>query len=223
MNYFAHGFRFLDRPYFLAGTALPDWLSIADRRVRLRARTVQPFSIGTGAPAAEIAAGVLQHLADDAWFHKTAAFAVASAELTVLLRDALPRDDGHRPAFLGHILTEILLDAVLIDGHPGRLAGYYAALAQVDARLVEETVNRMSRHSTDRLVTLVPLFVRERFLEDYGDSNRLLYRLNQIMQRVKLNPLLGDLSTVLETARTIVEKHAGNLLPGFDLTLPRER
>jgi hypothetical protein len=218
MNYFAHGIRFLDRPYFLAGTALPDWLSIVDRRVRLRARHVSPFLDGTGAPHAELAAGVMQHLADDAWFHQTAAFAVASAELTILLREALPADDGHRPAFLGHILTEMLLDAVLIDSHPGRLAGYYSALAQLDARLVEEAVNRMSRNPTDRLAALVPLFVEERFLVDYGDSNRLLFRLNQIMRRVKLNPLPASLGTVLDQARSIVERHAGALLPGFDVT-----
>src|SRR5579863_1721413 len=112
MNYFAHGIRFLDSPYFLAGTALPDWLSIVDRRVRLRPALVTPFSDGAGTPQAELAAGVLQHFADDDWFHKTPAFAVASAKLTVLFREALPSDDGHRPAFLGHILTEILLDAV---------------------------------------------------------------------------------------------------------------
>lgn len=216
MNYFAHGIRFLDRPYFVAGTALPDWLSVIDRQVRLRARHVAPHADGTGTPGADLAAGVLQHLTDDAWFHNTAAFAVVSAQLTVLLREALPADDGHRPAFLGHILTEMLLDAVLIDGHPGLLAGYYSALAQLDARLVEESVNRMSRNNTDRLEAFIPLFAQERFLADYHDSNRLLFRLNQIMRRVKLNPLPADLAVTLENARSIVAKHAGALLPGFD-------
>ena len=32
MNYFAHALPFLDRPYFVAGTAVPDWLTVADRR-----------------------------------------------------------------------------------------------------------------------------------------------------------------------------------------------
>src|SRR3984957_18435669 len=40
MNYFAHGIRFVDRPWFLAGTALPDWLSVIDRRVRLRPKVM---------------------------------------------------------------------------------------------------------------------------------------------------------------------------------------
>ncbi len=41
MNYFAHGVAFLDRPYVLAGTAVPDWLLVAERQVRLRRGQVQ--------------------------------------------------------------------------------------------------------------------------------------------------------------------------------------
>ena len=38
MNYFAHGWQFTDDPYFLAGTAAPDWLCVADRGVSLRSK-----------------------------------------------------------------------------------------------------------------------------------------------------------------------------------------
>lgn len=215
MNYFAHGVRFVDRPYFLAGTALPDWLSVVDRRVRLRARSVHPFADGTGSPAAELAAGVLQHLDDDAWFHRTAAFAVASAELTILFRDALPSDDGHRPAFLAHILTEMLLDSVLIERSPAALDAYYAAFDRLDAKQVADSVNQMAPQSTDCLQDFIPLFVRERFLADYRDPNRLLFRLNQIMRRVKLNALPAGFESALVAARMIVTRHVAGLLPGW--------
>ena len=46
--------------------------------------------------------------------------------------EVLPADDGLRPAFLGHIVTEMLLDAVLIGAQPRRLHDYYAALERVD-------------------------------------------------------------------------------------------
>ena len=32
MNYFAHALPFLDQPYFMAGTAVPDWLTVVDRQ-----------------------------------------------------------------------------------------------------------------------------------------------------------------------------------------------
>ncbi len=217
MNYFAHGVRFLDRPYYVAGTALPDWLSVVDRRVRLRSRNVLPFVSDAGTLGAELAAGVMQHLEDDAWFHKTAAFAITSAELTVLFCETLPADHGHRPAFLGHILTEMLLDAVLIERRPDLLDGYYSALSKLDPRVVEDAVNQMVPRGTDRLTVLIPLFVQERFLDDYCDTNRLLVRLNQIMRRVKLSLLPEDFERVLSRSRSIVEQRAGALLPGFNI------
>src|SRR6187549_1298898 len=126
MNYFAHGIRYLDRPYFLIGTALPALMSVVARQVRLRARRVTPFAVGSRAPESELAEGILQHLRDDAWFHATPAFAEVSADLTRRFRAVLPPDDAHRPSFLGHIVTEILLDGVLIAADPGRLDEYYS-------------------------------------------------------------------------------------------------
>ncbi len=88
MNYFAHGIRFLDRPWFLAGTALPDWLSVIDRRVRLRPKLLTPIADGSSTVEAELAAGALRHIEDDRWFHKTRAFAEATAgRLTRIFRD----------------------------------------------------------------------------------------------------------------------------------------
>jgi hypothetical protein len=216
VNYFSHGIRFVDRPYFLAGTAAPDWLSVVDRRVRLRSRSVAPFADGQQTPHAEFAAGVLQHLADDDWFHRTPAFAIASAELANLFQKALPADAGHRPAFLGHILTEILLDAELIERHPDRLARYYAAIREIDPLVVEQAVNQMVRQTTDQLHVMIVLFEQERFLEDYSDTSRLLLRLNQVMRRVGLQPLPGDFESALGTARGIVARHFTGLLSGWD-------
>src|SRR5579871_4042743 len=127
MNYFAHGHRYTDRPYFLAGTAIPDWLSVADRQVRMRPRRVQPFADGSGSPAAELAAGILQHLHDDGWFHRTRAFAEVTATLTTAFRGLLIDPDDHRPSFLGHIVTELILDGLLVVRQPDLLRAYYAS------------------------------------------------------------------------------------------------
>src|SRR5437870_2879505 len=142
MNYFAHGCGFVDNPYFLAGTAVPDWLNVVDRRVRVRARLAESLlaelrSDGSHAAAsdprlADVARGVLQHCHDDAWFHESRAFAELSLELCRRLRDVLAADDGFRPHFLGHVLVEILLDAALIADDPARLQAYYRAIAGID-------------------------------------------------------------------------------------------
>ncbi len=215
MNYLTHGIRFLDRPYFLAGTATPDWLSVADRRVRLRERGVSPVASGDAEDEAvrEFAAGVQQHLDDDRWFHATRGFYEVTAAMTLLFRAHAPDDDRFRASFLGHIVTELLLDTVLDEQHPGHLDAYYHSLAQVDGALIEATVNRMARGETARLATFVRLFLSERFLYDYRQPQRLIHRLNQVMRRVNLPPLADSTTSVLEAGRDLVAERWRDLLP----------
>jgi hypothetical protein len=213
VNYFAHGLRFLDRPHFLAGTAVPDWLSVADRGVRVRPKLVEPLAADDDATDAEIAAGILRHFHDDQWFHATWGFAEVSARLTLLFRETLGHDEDLRAGFLGHIVTEMLLDAVLIERDPPVLDDYYAALDRIDPGRVQGVVNRTARKTTERLAPLIALFARERFLYDYRDSTRLLFRLNQVMQRVKLHPLPEAAVGVLDAGRELVAARVEDLLP----------
>ncbi len=212
MNYFAHGRLYVDDPYFLAGTALPDWLSVADRRVRLRERDVRPHFDSPERVVSSIARGVAQHHADDAWFHTTRAFGELSWDFTRRIREVMSHDAGFRPSFLGHILVEILLDAVLIAEEPEVLEAYYAAVERLDAGLLEDAVNRMARRPTDRIRPLLPLFSRERFLSDYLDDAKLCLRLNQVMRRVRLSELPAEFQDLLPAARADVHRARDALL-----------
>jgi hypothetical protein len=213
VNYFAHGVRFIDRPYFLAGTAVPDWLSVADRKVRMRAKQVAPYADGSTTIQAELAAGVLQHLEDDGWFHVSSAFYETSGALTRIVRQQLGPEDGFRPGFLGHVITEMVLDAVLMDLYPQLLDDYYDALAQLNAEEVQQAVNCMARVPTSRLAILIPRFQDEQFLRDYRQPSRLLFRLNQVMRRIKLRHLPDEFEEVISAAHELVRPRAGELLP----------
>lgn len=220
MNYFAHGRAFVDNPYFLAGTAVPDWLNVVARRVKARRKHAQEFVDDADPRLAALAQGVMQHHADDGWFHETAAFAELSWQLTARVRDALPPDDGLRPSFLGHILVELLLDAALIAEEPERLEAYYAALSAIDAVFVEQAVGRMATGIPERLAEFVPLFIRERFLWDYRDDGKLWFRLNQVMRRVNLPPLPEAFCELLPEARQLVEERKSELLTPSDPRRP---
>jgi hypothetical protein len=215
MNYFAHGRCFVDDPYFLAGTAVPDWLNVVDRRVRVRLAQARLFVDSPDERTARVAAGIVQHCDDDQWFHSTRAFAELSLELCRLLRDRLPADDGFRPHFLGHILVEILLDAALIADEPGRLDDYYAALDGLDGHSIENAVGTISTRPARNLATFIGLFSRERFLSDYSDDGKLLFRLNQVMRRVGLPLLPRDLIDWFSTARALVAERKNELVPAF--------
>jgi hypothetical protein len=216
MNYFAHGRAYVDNAYFLAGTAVPDWLSVVDRRMRVRSRCVQPFAHQPDGRVAALAAGILQHHRDDLQFHQTRAFAELSLHLTTVIRDVLQPDDGFRPSFLGHILVEILLDAALIAEDPARLDAYYDALGQLDRRIVVDAVNRMATHQSGRLDEFIEKFCTIRFLYDYLHDEKLLWRLNHVMQRVGLPHLPSEFAAILPQARRDVQRRRDELLGAED-------
>jgi hypothetical protein len=212
MNYFAHGRAFVERPYFLAGTAVPDWLSVVDRRMRVRARNVREFLRAEDPQVADVAAGVLQHLDDDGWFHQTRAFSELSLGLTLQIRELLQEERGFRPSFLGHILVEILLDAALIEADPARLDAYYAGLEAADPERVAAAVHQMASHTSPWLATFISRFCRERFLYDYLDDGKLWGRLNMVMRRVQLAPLPAGLLDLLPAARQEIRRRRTELL-----------
>jgi hypothetical protein len=212
MNYFAHGRAYTHDPYFLAGTAIPDWLSIVDRQVRAKPKGARLLVDDRDERVSALARGVLQHHADDDWFHQTAAFHELNVAFTGQIRTILAGDDGYRPAFLGHILVELLLDAVLVEQQPEQLDAYYQALTAIEPELVEATVNRISLKPTDRLAPLLPRFLSERFLYDYAHDGKLLHRLNQVMRRVNLPPLPESLLGFFPEARQTVARRHKELL-----------
>jgi hypothetical protein len=218
VNYFAHARRHLlsnqwmmgpgvqAGPYFLAGVALPDWLSVIDRRVRARSEPAARLLKDSDPRVVAVARGIIQHHFDDRWFHQTPEFLVLSSQFAVELRQWLDVEQGAQPGFVGHILVELLLDSSLIVENPVVLDRYYEALENLDPHCVESVVNRVSKHPTDMVSRLIPRFIRERFLYDYQEDAKLWMRLNHVMGRVKLPQLPASLIDWLPEARRRVEE-----------------
>ncbi|MEI6539135.1 MAG: hypothetical protein WCO86_06360 [Planctomycetota bacterium] len=212
MNYLAHGFRFLNSPLMVAGTAVPDWLSVADRRVRMRSRRIHEHLDLLDADLRTIAEGILQHLDDDDLFHRSVRFVMLEAELSSRFRRIMPDRFDHRPALLGHIVIELLLDDFISQQMPGVLNDYYAALTQVSGLKVQEAVNAVAARPTERLAGFIQQFQVSQFLYDYADDTRLLGRLNQVMKRVTLPSLDSDCLPILRDARQLLDQHGEELL-----------
>lgn len=215
MNYFSHALPFLNDPYYVAGTAVPDWLGVADRGARVRAKNVEPLVDDSDPVAASVARGLRQHFRDDAVFHRTRAFAESTLELSAGLRCLIPADASFRPSFLAHLLVEVLLDWTLAEEHPGTLDGYYRALEAVDAEAVQEVVNRVAIRPTDRLAPMILLFCRERILWDYSSDDKLLVRMNQVMRHIGFAPLPPAVQELFPAARQLVRSRRNYLLEGI--------
>ncbi len=213
VNYYAHAIRYLDRPWFVCGVSVPDWLSVVDRRCRVRKRTVLAALPDLNDIEREIAYGILQHLDDDHWFHGTPGFFEVSNELSRQFRAHLGSDERWHCGFLGHIVMELLIDAVLIHRNRAGLEAYYQGFDQVDPGEVARLVTKLATQPADRLEHLIPRFVEERFLDDYLDDDLLLHRLNQVMRRVSLPPLPASLTDALSVGRMLVAERIPELLP----------
>lgn len=214
MNYLTHGRAHLASPYVVAGTAVPDWLGVLDRRIRVRSARATPWLDADDERIAAVARGIIQHHADDRWFHETRAFAELNLSFAVRIRDVLPADEGFRPSFLGHILVELLLDDTLAADEPGLLDNYYRALEALDREVIERAVELVAGRPAARLGWLVQRFCEERFLYDYADDGKLLTRLNAVLRRVGLPQLPAEFCQVLPQARDDVRRRKSELLSG---------
>lgn len=212
MNYLAHGYRFISSPLMLAGTAVPDWLSVVDRQVRVRSRVVTARFDELDATGREVATGILQHLDDDDRFHRCPRFMLLESAVSAMFRAFMPDQFDHRPPFLGHVLTELMLDAVIAERDPKVLRTYYQAMQHVAADEIQNVVNLLARFQTDRLSGFIDQFRRVQFLFDYLDDRSLLARLNQVLRRVKLPGISEETLPVLAEARRLVRIHADELL-----------
>lgn len=187
----------------------------------MRTKRIEPLldQWSPGTPESEVALGILQHLSDDDWFHTTIGFSDVTNGMTVLFREKLP-GDSFLNGFLGHIVTELLIDAELSHRNPDHLHAYYRAMEQVDPHVVQVVVNTCGRESTSLLSKFIPLFIAEGFLHDYTDSPRLLRRLNQVMRRVKLEQLPETVLGVLDSGRKLVAARLDDLLPSSHFLWP---
>ncbi len=212
MNFLCHAMPYFETPLVAAATAVPDWLNVVDRKIRARGKLAQQVLDSDDPELRAVARGVIRHIEDDRWFHGTAAFIDTNMRLAVQLRQYLPGDEGFRPSFVGHILLEMLLDAFWIRDDRMIADRYYSMLDSVSAETIEQCVNKITGRPTDRLVDTIRRFVEVRFLYDYLDPGKLLLRINQVLQRVRLAPLPGSVINWIPEASELVESRRQHLL-----------
>jgi len=215
MNYFAHSFRFLDNPYVLAGTSLPDWLSVVNRRARLRRATLIQYVDSQDERLRQLVTGVIQHLDDDLRFHNAPVF---SDVLVQVLRLIQPVVNGRAVplTFLAHLMTEVMFDAALLDRFPHGADDYYAALSRIDPSWVEMATEMITGQHVENLGSFIRLFCREGILHDYKDDPATFRRMNQVMARLRLPPLPSSFLQVLPRIRSLVGARENELCRALD-------
>lgn len=217
MNFLSHAIPYLTNasfqsPLLAVSTGIPDWLTVVDRKIRARGKLAEQHVNSLDKELCDVAKGILLHISDDRWFHGTQAFIETNMELAIQLRDQLPGDAGFRPSFVGHILIEMLLDGLWIRDDRTHAESYYAAIRQAPPSTIERCVNVITGKPTTKLAAAIERFVEIQFLYDYLDHEKMLMRLNQVMNRVGLPALPDTLAGWLPQAQELVESRRRQLL-----------
>ncbi len=217
MNFLSHAIPYLtsssfDSPLLAVSTGIPDWLTVVDRKIRARGKLAEQHVNSADPELSDVAKGILLHISDDRWFHGTQAFVETNMELALQLRDQLPGDAGFRPSFVGHILIEMLLDGLWIRDDRNHADAYYAAIRQAPPATIERCVNVITGKPTTKLAAVIDRFTEIQFLYDYLDHEKMLMRLNQVMNRVSLPPLPTTIVGWLPEAQDLVESRRRPLL-----------
>lgn len=178
-------------PFYVVGNALPDLLTLADRRRRLR-----PSSVGQ-APAATpegnaLRAGALAHLITDAAFHKTVAFADAQARLNGLIAQANFADMRVRRFFLAHVLVELALDAVLLRGDATLADNFYRAFSAAPPPQVAAWTETTLGTPLPTLPGVLTRFAASRYLLSYAHDDGVAEGLSRVSVKARQDAFVGD-------------------------------
>jgi len=219
MNCFTHALPSLDDAYLATGCCIPDWLGAADRKCRVREKKTVPFIDHDDPIVASVAKGIVNHHRDDHWFHTNLNFQELNINFAVEMRGILGEGNGMRNNFFAHVVIELFLDAWLQEKFPGKLEYYYELLESIDPDKVEQAVNLFATRPTDKLAPAIGGIIKERYLFDYIDDGKTLYRINRVLKRIGLDEVDNQILPWIAEARQRVYDRVPDLLNQYALDL----
>lgn len=202
MNYLAHSLPFVfddddHAAWRVAGTSLPDWLRVIDKKARLRPDVLE------GAPDDDprfvaLKAGAQQHHDDDLRFHSDDAFEALNHDVAAIARARFPH---LRASTLAHVLVELLLDAALMQRHPHLLQRYYDVVASIDGDVLRAFVQRTTGRPVDNAPYFLDRFRRARFLGAYAHDDGMMQCLRGVWSRAGLGGIDDGFVDVVRDTR----------------------
>ena len=230
MNFLAHyvfATRHLDvpacLPAYILGNALPDLLPLAAPRARFRLAPLQKSHADAPSEIA-LREGILTHLATDAAFHKTAAFARAQNGIKTLLSEGGFEVMRLRPFFLAHVLSELALDAALLRQECGLADAFYTDFTAADFGRATRWTEGALQMPLPELPAVLTRFARSRYLQSYREDAGVAEGLSRLCVRARQDTFQGEnfarLTAVAAAAVRLLDPYAPVLLAETAAALP---
>ena len=164
MHFLSH--YYVDRnkynPLFVSGALLPD---IAPHFTRTYNSKIRNRLWNLDEPVASVHRGILRHYELDAAFHSSLVFKESCSNASACMEKAGFDRERYRVWFLGHIVTEVLLDRQLILSEPDLVKEYYDVLSSVDINKLSAYLNLMvDEEEKSKILTNFIKFLDVRFL-----------------------------------------------------------
>lgn len=176
MNFLSHYFYFRkDNPYYHTGLVLPDFVkAFCKNRLHLKGSYVRP-------DFKHLSNGCMTHFESDRRFHESAFFRNVSGFIGSRLDHTAK---WPRKWFLNHLLTEILLDRVLMDAEPDLCSDFYHQLSITDPGQVELFLKLSSVANYQQFTSGFNRFMDLRFMFDYKHNEKIILALSRVYGRL---------------------------------------
>ncbi len=183
MNFLAHYYfdGKAQAPYYNLGLILPDLMGMVSRGWKLKKQHLLAFA---NADHHALAQGVKGHLLMDEWFHETAFFYKAQAQVKATLAASGIKYPPYRVSFLSHIMLEILVDRLIVQHYPHLVQRFYHELAQTSLSQIKRFFLKTGLSFNEGFAAFFPQFVSKQYAFRYTDDQAFIQSINQIASRV---------------------------------------
>lgn len=209
MNFLSHFFFYKkEDPYFNTGLVLPDL-------VKSFCKThLKPKDSYTRPSFQALNNGTKLHLEVDKKFHNSNFFKISTAFISNILDSEA---NWPRKWFLNHLLTEILMDRVLMDKHENLCNEFYSQLKSVETPQIELYLKLSGVHNYQNFTPGFTRFVDFQFIFDYKHNEKLIFALNRVYKRtgIEYQWTIEDEKLLLKNIPIIIDyldMHLGSLI-----------
>ncbi len=182
MNYLSH--YVVDcrsgNPYYNTGLILPDfakqWIP------NFRTSPLKRLSV----EQTQLLEGALKHYQSDKIFHASSFFSHYQEIVNGKLKSLPFSELLTRKWFIGHVLTELLIDRSIVQNFPELTDAFYDNLNKSDSVELDGLFSAFGVHDSAPFLDIFNHFRQVKYIYYYADNNKFLYSLSRIMMRVGL-------------------------------------
>lgn len=182
LNFLAHFYYFKqDKPEYALGLLLPDLCRnfSTTQKLKLNKRIEEVHYL---LKEKDFYCGCLDHYESDELFHKDQLFLEINEELVEFIRESdikIKKD-----WFVVHILTELLLDQIILKHHKNMANKLYDLLNIVDLKSLQSFLLKHNYTDYDSFESGYQVFLTKRYLNSYIKDDQIIYALGQINKKV---------------------------------------